>query len=373
MQLELEAATHELEASRAAHAELASRHAGVSAHYGELQRQCREVRGGGRRAAGTCSRLLCAPQQGAARLGSAMPSGRLRTAAPLPQPPLPQVRGAFRRVDGGLRLDARLCSELEQQVPGAGAPLSAEGAPPPGGDEEDTAEDMLPLAERLGGCVELMHGQWRTALERASASDAAARRAARQEESEHTVGTARRRAELGARGHQRPRNLAFTRLEGSPALCAPTPPPPPPSPPLTQLRVSFEEEAVALRASMACLSQQLTELQVRAWRGPRGVRHPATFVMLPCPRQSGSCCGQLLRLWDGPLSPPADPAAAPTPSPFAPSPRTPRCASGSRRRWPRPTPAASTARPPSASATAPRGAWSLWSGARPGCKRRSAA
>ena len=43
MQLELEAATRELEASRTAHADLAARHEAVSARYEELRRQCKEV------------------------------------------------------------------------------------------------------------------------------------------------------------------------------------------------------------------------------------------------------------------------------------------------------------------------------------------
>jgi hypothetical protein len=56
---------------------------------------------------------------------------------------------------------------------------------------EDTAEDMLPLAERLGGCVEMMHSEWREALERAATSWAAARHAADQERAERAVGPGR--------------------------------------------------------------------------------------------------------------------------------------------------------------------------------------
>jgi hypothetical protein len=113
--------------------------------------------------------------------------------------PQPQVRQVFRSVDDGLVLDPQLCGQLDAQALAEGRPLrpelaaaaeAGEGGNPAepealpaaqqvGGQRaveslEETAEDMLPLAERLGACVELMYVQWRDAVNSAARSRAAA-------------------------------------------------------------------------------------------------------------------------------------------------------------------------------------------------------
>lgn len=149
----------------------------------------------------------------------------------------------FRDVDAGLALDQQLCRQLDEQARAGGLELRPEAgglAPPPAaGDEpseqggasdstqavgeggeqqgqqqeqqldapqqepqtatqqqeaqaasvEETAEDMLPLAERLGGCVQLMYVQWRDALESAARSKAAMYKATDELRVEHQVGT----------------------------------------------------------------------------------------------------------------------------------------------------------------------------------------
>jgi len=143
----------------------------------------------------------------------------------------------FRTVDGALALDPQLCSQLDADAQAGGKPLdpellaaaqaaagaadptaaaaaaatdpaadpaAAEPAPPAGpapAAAEATAEDMLPLAERLGACVELMYAQWRDALDKAARSRAAERRAVDDLRAERQVrGGASRCIARGIRG-----------------------------------------------------------------------------------------------------------------------------------------------------------------------------
>lgn len=129
MQLQLEEATAELAASRAAHAALQAEHAQVAARYAELRAQC----------AG--------------------------------------ARGVLKRVEAGVALDPRLAALLDTVA--AADDAGGEAAACAGGNTaEETGEDMLPLAQRLGAAVAGMHAQWRAALEDAACSAAAASQAA---------------------------------------------------------------------------------------------------------------------------------------------------------------------------------------------------
>lgn len=172
------------------------------------------------------------------------------------------MRGVFRSTDVGLALDPGLCRELEAAARAGGGELRPQLAPSAEGDEgarsggggaarcdgalgqteqqqaqqrqpqqqvqegqparaapsiEETGEDMLPLAQRFGSCVELMHAQWRRAIEVAARSRAAAARAADELRAEaHARACAEERGqELGAAVERLSGQLTVLQVGGS--------------------------------------------------------------------------------------------------------------------------------------------------------------
>ncbi|KAI8468604.1 MAG: hypothetical protein J3K34DRAFT_477590 [Monoraphidium minutum] len=222
MQLDLEEATRQLAASRAAHAEMAARHEAVAARYEELRRQCKGVRGVFRRvdeALSLDTQLCCQLDQGARAAGLPLQPALAAVAAAAAAEQAGEGGGAGGEPAKGSPSQQQTAEAASGSGSDAGA-VGGEGAA--GGaaeasSQEEAAEDMLPLAERLGGCVELMYGEWRAALDAAARSRAAAFRAADDLRAERQARTSAEELsqQLQSTGEQLSAGLAAAQTEGA--------------------------------------------------------------------------------------------------------------------------------------------------------------